>query len=182
MPLSTARSSPQFAVFILQFAICNSPLTASGQARAPPIDPTVTRLPKLDPAVQQAQFAPPPLPYPQTVPPPAPLVPATPPGQTSFRNIKVLPRAAGLGPNIRSATSPTGEKVAVIDGGVNVHRVGSPVFSENLAVAFDKSSELDNASAVQRVGEIIQEMHDDGTLRELSMKWFSEDLTASPTQ
>jgi polar amino acid transport system substrate-binding protein len=71
---------------------------------------------------------------------------------------------------------------AAIDGGVTVHRVGSPVFSENLAVAFDKNSELDNASAVQRVSEIIQEMHDDGTLRELSMKWFSEDLTASPTQ
>lgn len=71
---------------------------------------------------------------------------------------------------------------AAIDGGVPIHRVGSPVFSENLAVAFDKSSTLDSASAVKRVGEIIQEMHDDGTLRELSMKWFGSDLTASPTQ
>jgi polar amino acid transport system substrate-binding protein len=71
---------------------------------------------------------------------------------------------------------------AAIDGGVPIHRVGSPVFSENLAVAFDKNSELDTTSAVQRVGEIIQEMHDDGTLRELSMKWFDADLTASPTQ
>lgn len=71
---------------------------------------------------------------------------------------------------------------AAIDGGVPIHRVGSPVFSENLAAAFDKSSELDNTSAVQRVGEIIQEMHDDGTLRELSLKWFDSDLSASPTQ
>jgi polar amino acid transport system substrate-binding protein len=71
---------------------------------------------------------------------------------------------------------------AAIDGGVTVHRVGSPVFSENLAVAFDKNSSLDNASAVARVGEIIQEMHDDGTLSELSMKWFGEDLTTSPVQ
>jgi polar amino acid transport system substrate-binding protein len=70
---------------------------------------------------------------------------------------------------------------AAIDGGLPIHRVGSPVFSENLAVAFDKSSELDNASAVQRVGEIIQAMHDDGTLRELSMKWFAADLTAAPS-
>ena len=70
---------------------------------------------------------------------------------------------------------------AAIDGGLLIHRVGSPVFSENLAVAFDKSSELDNASAVQRVGEIIQAMHDDGTLRELSMKWFAADLTAAPS-
>lgn len=71
---------------------------------------------------------------------------------------------------------------AAIDGGVPIHRVGPPVFSENLAVAFDKGAELDNTSAVQRVGEIIQEMHDDGTLRELSLKWFDSDLTASPTQ
>ena len=71
---------------------------------------------------------------------------------------------------------------AALDGGVAIHRVGSPVFSENLAVAFDKSGELDNASAVQRVGEIVQAMHDDGTLRELSMKWFDADLTAAPSE
>lgn len=71
---------------------------------------------------------------------------------------------------------------AAIDGNVPVSRVGSPVFSENLAVAFDKSSELSNDSLVERVGEIIAEMHDDGTLTELSMKWFSEDLTMDPTQ
>ena len=70
---------------------------------------------------------------------------------------------------------------AAIDGGLLIHRVGSPVFSENLAVAFDKGSDLDNASAVQRVGEIIQAMHDDGTLRQLSMKWFAADLTAAPS-
>lgn len=70
---------------------------------------------------------------------------------------------------------------AAIDGGIAIHRVGSPVFSENLAVAFDKSTELDNGSLVARVSEIIQEMHDDGTLRELSLKWFDEDLTADPT-
>jgi polar amino acid transport system substrate-binding protein len=70
---------------------------------------------------------------------------------------------------------------AAIDAGLPIHRVGSPVFSENLAAAFDKNGELDNASAVQRVGEIIQAMHDDGTLRELSMKWFAADLTAAPS-
>lgn len=71
---------------------------------------------------------------------------------------------------------------AAIDGDVPVYRVGSPVFSENLAVAFDKSSELSNDTLVERVSEIIAEMHEDGTLSELSMKWFSEDLTMDPTQ
>jgi polar amino acid transport system substrate-binding protein len=71
---------------------------------------------------------------------------------------------------------------AAIDGDVAVSRVGSPVFSENLAVAFDKNSELSNDTLVDRVGEIIAEMHEDGTLSDLSMKWFDEDLTQNPTQ
>lgn len=71
---------------------------------------------------------------------------------------------------------------AAIREGVAVHRVGSPVFSENLAVSFDKNSELDNASLVERVGEIVAEMHEDGTLSRLSMEWFEEDLTEDPTK
>ncbi len=71
---------------------------------------------------------------------------------------------------------------AAIDGNVAISRVGSPVFSENLAAAFDKNSELSNDILVARVSEIIAEMHEDGTLSELSMKWFSEDLTMNPTQ
>ncbi|MCB8925474.1 MAG: transporter substrate-binding domain-containing protein [Ardenticatenaceae bacterium] len=71
---------------------------------------------------------------------------------------------------------------AAIDGDVPVYRVDSPVYSENLAVAFDKSSELDDSALVARVGEIIAEMHADGTLTELSQKWFTEDLTMDPTQ
>ncbi len=70
---------------------------------------------------------------------------------------------------------------AAINSGVAVHRVGSPVFSENLAVAFDKNSELNDDTLVAKVSEIIQQMHDDGTLRELSLKWFGEDLSADPT-
>lgn len=71
---------------------------------------------------------------------------------------------------------------AAINGGIPIHRVGSPVFSENLAVAFDKNSELENDALVARVSEIIAEMHADGTLRQLSTKWFGEDLTADPSQ
>jgi polar amino acid transport system substrate-binding protein len=72
---------------------------------------------------------------------------------------------------------------AAIANGVPIQKVGDPVFSENLAVAFDDSSEKDNTALVTRVGEIIQEMHDDGTLSELSMKWFDGvDLTQNPTQ
>ncbi len=71
---------------------------------------------------------------------------------------------------------------AAIDGNVPVSRIGSPVYSENLAVAFDKSSGLSSETLVARVSELIAEMHADGTLSALSMKWFSEDLTTDPTQ
>jgi ABC-type amino acid transport substrate-binding protein len=50
-----------------------------------------------------------------------------------------------------------------------------------LAVAFDKNSAKDNTRLVERVSEIIAEMHEDGTLQELSMQWFGADLTMDPT-
>ena len=56
--------------------------------------------------------------------------------------------------------------------------VGDPVFYEPLAVAIDKSSELDPASLTEAVDAIIGEMHDDGTLTSFSEQWFDGvDLT-----
>jgi polar amino acid transport system substrate-binding protein len=69
-----------------------------------------------------------------------------------------------------------------MDSGMSVRRAGSPVFSENLAASFDKSGTLDNSSLVKRVGEIIADMHDDGTLTDLSMNWFGADITQDTTK
>ena len=56
--------------------------------------------------------------------------------------------------------------------------VGDPVFFEPLAIAFDKSSELDGASLVAAVTQIVEEMHADGTLTAFSEQWFDGvDLT-----
>jgi ABC-type amino acid transport substrate-binding protein len=65
---------------------------------------------------------------------------------------------------------------AAIDEGLPLVAVGAPVFYEPLAAAFDKGVE-DNDSLVAAVDTILGEMHEDGTLTELSMKWFGEDLT-----
>lgn len=70
---------------------------------------------------------------------------------------------------------------AAIREGVDIVKVNGAVFSENLAAAFDESSTKDITSLKDRVGEIIQEMHDDGTLTEISMEWFGEDLTQDPS-
>ena len=63
---------------------------------------------------------------------------------------------------------------------VPVIKVGSPVFSEDLSVSIDKAHTLDPSTLVSRVDAIVQEMHTDGTLSELSMKWFGADLSQAP--
>ncbi|HEX2221918.1 MAG TPA: transporter substrate-binding domain-containing protein [Candidatus Limnocylindria bacterium] len=67
-------------------------------------------------------------------------------------------------------SSVTTVEQAVADG-MPVIPVGDFVFNEGLGVAFDRSVE-DNDSLVQAVDEIIAEMHEDGTLAELSEQWF----------
>ncbi len=71
---------------------------------------------------------------------------------------------------------------ANIAAGMDVVKVGLPVFSENLAVAIDKSHELDTASLLEELNTIIQGFHDDGILSDLSMFWFEVDLTLDPTK
>lgn len=50
--------------------------------------------------------------------------------------------------------------------------VGDPLFGEPLAIAFDKSSELDGASLLAAVDQIVADMHADGTLTSLSEQWY----------
>jgi len=70
---------------------------------------------------------------------------------------------------------------AAIDAGLPIKVVGEPLFYEPLAAAIDGSATLDPDSFVSRVSEVIEEMHEDGTLSELSDKWFGLDLTQKTT-
>jgi polar amino acid transport system substrate-binding protein len=67
-----------------------------------------------------------------------------------------------------------------IDNGKSIKIVGEPVYQEPLSVAIDRNSELDPQSLVDRISEIIEEMHEDGTLSELAEKWYGIDLTQGP--
>lgn len=71
---------------------------------------------------------------------------------------------------------------ANVAAGLPVKQLGSPVFSEDLAPSYDKSSTLPTDSLRAEVDKIITGMHSDGTLSSLSMKWFEEDITMAPTQ
>jgi polar amino acid transport system substrate-binding protein len=64
-----------------------------------------------------------------------------------------------------------------IDAGNPVKIVGDPVFYEPLSVGFDKSSDPSSESLYEAVDQIVAEMHEDGTLTELSEKWYGLDLT-----
>jgi polar amino acid transport system substrate-binding protein len=74
---------------------------------------------------------------------------------------------------ITSATTAQG----AVDAGLAVKVVGDPLYYEPLAAAIDASSEQDPESFVARVSEIIEGMHEDGSLSELSIQWFGLDLT-----
>ncbi len=69
---------------------------------------------------------------------------------------------------------------AAIADGLPLVKVGDPVFSEPLGVAFDKSGP-DPTDMVTRVNAILDEMKADGTLKGFSEKWFGVDLTVDPS-
>ena len=71
--------------------------------------------------------------------------------------------------------------VTVVDqniaSGMPVMQLGEPVFTEVLAAAFDRSSDLDSTSLRAKVDELFTAMHADGRLSALSNQWFEIDLT-----
>lgn len=73
--------------------------------------------------------------------------------------------------------SPTGN--GAIKDGLPLKQLGDPVFFEYLAAAFDKESSMDEAPFVNKVDTIIQQLHSDGTLLNLSQKYYETDLTTA---
>jgi polar amino acid transport system substrate-binding protein len=70
---------------------------------------------------------------------------------------------------------------ANIAAGMPVVKVGSAVFSEDLAAAFDKGSSLPTDTLRAEVDKLFNAMHADGRLSDLSKKWFEGvDLTQAP--
>jgi ABC-type amino acid transport substrate-binding protein len=69
---------------------------------------------------------------------------------------------------------------ANIAAGFPVVKLGSPVYSEDLAAAFDRSSTLPTDTLRAEVDKLFNAMHSDGRLSELSNQWFETDLTQAP--
>ena len=88
--------------------------------------------------------------------------------------------AAGREDFVGYVTSATVVDANIAEG-FPVVKLGSPVYSEDLAAAFDKSSTLSTDTLRAEVDKALNAMHSDGRLTELSNKWFGMDLTQSPT-
>ena len=69
-----------------------------------------------------------------------------------------------------------------IAAGMAVKQLGGELFREKNAIAIDKASTLDPTSLVAAVDNAVKEMHADGKLSELSVKWFGTDLTQDIVQ
>lgn len=67
-----------------------------------------------------------------------------------------------------------------VSGGQPIVKIGDPIYTEDLAVALDKSGP-DHAALLYQIDQIIGHMHEDGTLTALSEQWFDgADLTQDP--
>jgi len=85
--------------------------------------------------------------------------------------------AFGDGVNLDAVlTDPDTGKTAIKDG-LPVKRVGSIIYHDYVSIAVDKNSSSDPLPLVQRITEIIQAMHQEGTLRKLSQHYYQDDFT-----
>jgi polar amino acid transport system substrate-binding protein len=81
--------------------------------------------------------------------------------------------ALGDGVRCDAAISAQQTIQAFIDEGGQIKIVGDPLYYEPLSIAFDKNDPLDAQSLSEAVGKIVDDMHADGTLSELSKKWYN---------
>ena len=85
--------------------------------------------------------------------------------------------ALGDGVRLDAAMSSLTTLKEAEETGTPIKIIGDPLYYEPLAVAIDKESQANPKPLVDEVSKIVEEMHKDGTLTELSEKWYGYDLT-----
>ena len=85
----------------------------------------------------------------------------------------------GDGSRLDAVMSATPTLQKAIDNDKPIKLVGDPLFYEPLSAAFDKSSSIDSVPLAEAVGGIVEEMHANGSLTDMSMEWYGEDLTVA---
>ena len=88
--------------------------------------------------------------------------------------------ALGDGVRLDAVMSAQPTIQAAIDSGVPLKYVGTPAFYEPLVFSLDKSRGPSD-KMVDAFNEILAEMRSDGTLTDLSLKWYGVDITTLVT-
>ena len=90
--------------------------------------------------------------------------------------------AAGDGVHLDGAITDPDTGKAVIQNGLPIKQLGGPLYYDYVAAAIDKNSSKDPISFVRKVSQIIQQMHQDGTLLKFSMQYYGGDFTTPASQ
>ena len=97
--------------------------------------------------------------------------------ETDLNALQDLQLGDGIRLDAVLTAQPTG--AGVIADGFPLKQLGEPVYFEYLAGAIDIASTPDPAPFVQKITEIILELHADGTLLQLSQEYYGLDLTSA---
>ena len=97
--------------------------------------------------------------------------------ETDLNALQDLALGDGVRLDAVLTAQPTG--AGVIADGFPLKQLGEPVYFEYLAAAIDIASTPDPAPFVQKITEIILELHADGTLLQLSQQYYGLDLTTA---
>ena len=97
--------------------------------------------------------------------------------ETDINALQDLALGDGVRLDAVLTAQPTG--AGAIKDGMPLKQLGDPVYFEYLAGAIDKASTPDPIPFVKKVSEVIQGLNSDGTLLQLSQKWYSLDLTTA---
>jgi polar amino acid transport system substrate-binding protein len=97
--------------------------------------------------------------------------------ETDINALQDLALGDGVRLDAVLTAQPTG--AGAINDGMPLKQLGDPVYFEYLAGAIDKASTPDPVSFVKKVSEIIQGLNSDGTLLQLSQKYYGLDLTTA---
>jgi len=97
--------------------------------------------------------------------------------ETDLNALQDLSLGDGIRLDAVLTAQPTG--AGVIADGFPLRQLGEPVFFEYLSAAIDIAGTPDPEPFVQRVTEIIQGLHADGTLLQLSQQYYGLDLTSA---
>jgi polar amino acid transport system substrate-binding protein len=97
--------------------------------------------------------------------------------ETDLNALQDLALGDGVRLDAVLTAQPTG--AGSINDGLPLKQLGDPVYFEYLSAALDKSSSKNSVPLAQEVSKILQAMHDDGTLLNLSQQYYGLDLTTA---